>query len=137
MSLCKGMENQTHAGSVGRGLVCWAVHEAREHVVGAAAGRQGMRILEHEAKELGHHPEALGTHERALRSGGLFSRHSRKMHREEEQEDQSEADESPSSLDQHGVIETRGVDSWAPCRDAEGGRDWSQRQSEGWVGDGE
>lgn len=42
-----------------------------------------------------------------------------------------------SSLDQHGVIETRGVDSWAPCRDAEGGRDWSQRQSEGWIGDGE
>ena len=89
--------------------------------MGAVAGRQVMRTLKHEAKELGHHPDALGTHERALRSGGLFSRHSRKMHREEEQEDQSEA-ESPISLDQHGVIETRGVDSCAPWRDAEGGR---------------
>ena len=105
--------------------------------MGAVAGRQVMRTLKHEAKELGHHPDALGTHERALRSGGLFSRHSRKMHREEEQEDQSEADESPISLDQHGVTETRGVDSCAPWRDAEGGRSGVKRQSEGRVRDGE
>lgn len=111
MSLCKGMEKETHADSGVRGVVCWVVQEAREHVAGAVAGGQRMRILEHEAKELGHHPEALGTHERALRSGGIFSRHPRKTHREEEQEDQSEADESPISLDQCGVMEMRGVDS--------------------------
>ena len=83
------------------------MREVRELVVGGVMGDQVMRILEHEAKELGLHPGALGTHERALRSRGLFLSHSRKMHREEskleeEQEDQSEVEDSPRSLDQRG-----------------------------------
>ena len=66
--------------------------------------RSSLEILETGAKELGLPPGTSGTHKRALRSRGLFSRHSRKMHREEskleeEQEDQAEADASPRSLD--------------------------------------
>lgn len=107
MSLCKRHRDTDACKLGGGGMVCWVMYEVRELVVGGAMRGQVMRILEHEAKEPGLHPGALGTHERALRSRGLFFSHSRRMHMEEskleeEQEDQSEADDSPRSLDQHG-----------------------------------
>lgn len=103
MSLCKRHRGTDARKLGGGGMVCWVMPEVRELVMGG----QVMTILEHEAKEPGLHPGALGTHKRALRSRGLFLSHSRRMHMEEsklqeEQEDQSEADDSPRSLDQHG-----------------------------------
>lgn len=98
--------------------------------------RSSLEILETGAKELGLPPGTSGTHKRALRSRGLFSRHSRKMHREEskleeEQEDQAEADASPRSLDGcSGDGEERQIHGLTGCHGGwtgvgvEGGRPW-------------
>lgn len=64
-------------------------------------------------RELGHHPEALGTHERALRSGGIFSRHPRKTigrRSKKTNQRQMRAQLAWTNVED----EMRGVDSWAP-----------------------